>query len=178
MHAARHRALRELGAFARQMADHWTALGERLDGTAGLALADGAGAASEILAAVRVLASARELEIGRAALGAGRVARARPPVPDAVLERNQALRFALLDGEHLLTLIEYVGALSANAHDQEMEAACAGWAATLREPVAAARAAAIALGSDPDVAIEPLSPGHKLTFLLGWLGEAADRRVR
>lgn len=178
MHPARHRALRELGAFARQMADHWTALGERLDGAAGTALHDGAVAASEILDAVRVLASARELEIGRAALGAGRVVRARPPVPDAVLERNQALRFALLDGEHLLTLVEYVGALSASAHDQEMQDACTGWAQALRPPVAAAREAAIALGSDPDAAIEALSPGHKINVLLGWLGEAADRRVR
>lgn len=178
MHPARHRALRELGAFARQMADHWTSLGDRLDGPAGGALRDGAAAATEILAAVRVLASARDLEIGRAALGAGRVARARPPVPDAVLERNQALRFALLDGEHLLTLVQYVGALSAEAHDQEMQRACTDWAAALRTPVTAARDAAIALGSDPDTAIEPLSPGHKLTFLLGWLGEAADRRAR
>jgi len=182
MHAARHRALRELGAFARQMADHWSALSVRLDpeglqaGPGAKPLADGAAVAGEILAAVRPLASARDLEIGPAALGAGRVARARPPVPDAALEYNQALRFALLDAEHLLILIEYVGALSANEDDTELAEACAGWKASLQKPARAARRAAIGLGKTPDLAVEPLSKGQKIGYLLGWLGEAADRR--
>jgi hypothetical protein len=175
MHPARHRALRELGAFARQMSDHWGALAERFDGPVARTLVTGSAAASEVLAAVRPMASARDLEIGRAALGAGRVARARPPLPDAVLERNQALRFALLDAEHLLTLVEYVGALSAYDGDKEMVAACAEWKAALSKPARAARRAAIALGKDPDLAVEPLSKGQKLTYALGWLGEASDR---
>ncbi|MCW2968247.1 MAG: hypothetical protein JWM71_2019, partial [Solirubrobacteraceae bacterium] len=111
-----------------------------------------------------------------AALGAGRVARARPPLPDAVLERNQALRFALLDAEHLLTLVKYIGALSAHEGDDEMAEACAGWVAVLRKPARAARRAAIALGDEPDVAVQPLSKGQRLTYALGWLGEASDRR--
>jgi hypothetical protein len=176
MHPARHRALRELGAFARQMSDHWSALAERLDGPARKPLADGAAAASDVLAAVRPLASARDLEIGPAALGAGRVARARPPVPDALLEHNQALRFALLDAEHLLVLIEYVGALSATEGDTELESACTAWKAALQKPARAARRAAVGLGATPDLAIEPLSKGQKIGYLLGWLGEATDRR--
>lgn len=178
MHPARHRALRELGAFARQMADHWSALAGRLDGKAAQALADGAEAASGVLAAVRPLASARDLEIGPAAMTAGRLARARPPVPDAVLEHNQALRFALLDAEHLLTLVEYVGALSTAEGDTELAEACAGWKAALQKPARAARRAAIGLGKTPDLAIEPLSKGHKLSWALGWLGEATDRTRR
>jgi hypothetical protein len=178
MHAARHRALRELGAFARQMADHWSALAARLDGPAAKALGEGAAAAGDVLDAVRPLASARGLEIGPAALSAGRLARARPPVPDAVLERNQALRFALLDAEHLLTLIDYVGALSAGEADAELVTACGEWAAAVRRPARAARRAAIALGKQPDLAIEPLSKGQKLSYALGWLGEATDRRRR
>ncbi|MCW2967953.1 MAG: hypothetical protein JWM71_1725, partial [Solirubrobacteraceae bacterium] len=63
MHPARHRALRELGAFARQMSEHWAALAERFDGPAAKALRRGAGAADDVLAAVRTLASARDLEI-------------------------------------------------------------------------------------------------------------------
>lgn len=182
MHPARRRALRELGAFARQMSDHWSALSERLDpegpkaGSGAKALADGALIASEILTAVRPMASARDLEIGPAALGAGRLARARPPVPDAALEHNQALRFALLDAEHLLILIEYVGALSATEGDPELAEACAEWKASLQKPARAARRAAIALGKTPDLAIEPLSKGQKIGYLLGWLGEATDRR--
>lgn len=176
MHPARHRALRELGAFARQMSDHWKALSERLEGPAATPLAAGAAAASDVLAAVRPLASARDLEIGPAALGAGRVARARPAVPDAMLEHNQALRFALLDAEHLLTLVEYVGALSATEGDTELTDACAEWKAALQKPARAARRAAIGLGKTPDLAVEPLSKGQKLGYLLGWLGEATDRR--
>ncbi|MEJ7783346.1 MAG: hypothetical protein WKF96_00995 [Solirubrobacteraceae bacterium] len=183
MHPARRRALRELGAFARQMSDHWSALSERLDpeglkkaGSGAKPLADGAAVADEILAAVRPLASARDLEIGPAALGAGRVARARPPVPDAALEYNQALRFALLDAEHLLILIDYVGALSATEGDPELAEACAEWKASLQKPARAARRAAIGLGKTPDLAVEPLSKGHKIGYLLGWLGEATDRR--
>lgn len=178
MHPARHRALRELGAFARQMSDHWSALSGRLGGAAAKPLADGAAAAGEVLAAVRPLASARDLEIGPAALGAGRLARARPPVPDAALEHNQALRFALLDAEHLITLVEYVGALSAAEDDTELVEACAAWKARLQKPARAARRAAIRLGATPDLAIEPLGKGQKLGYLLGWLGEATDRRRR
>jgi hypothetical protein len=177
MHPARHRALRELAAFARQTGDHWAALARRFDGPAGTALTQGAAAAREILSAVRPLASARDLRIGPAALGAGRVARARPPVPDAVLERNQALRFALLDAEHLLTLIDYVGALSQADADEELVEACRAWSASLGKPARAARRAAVALGADPDAATEPLSPGHRVNYALGWLGEAIDRRA-
>jgi hypothetical protein len=178
MHAARHRALRELGAFARQMSDHWSALASRVDGAASRALDEGSSAAKEVLDAVRVLAAARDLKIGPAALGAGRLARARPPVPDAVLERNQALRFALLDAEHLITLVEYVGGLAAAEDDAEMVAACAAWKAALKKPAGAVRRAVMALARDPDAAVEPISKGQRLSWAIGWLGEAADRQVR
>jgi hypothetical protein len=173
MHPARHRALRELGAFARQMAEHWETLGERLDLAA---LRDGAVAAREVLEQAQALASARDLEIGAAALGAGRVVRARPPVPDGALEHNQALRFALLDAEHLIVLCQYVGALSATEGDEEAVAACRSWKEALQKPARAARRSAVALGKDPDTAIEPLSVAHRIGWALGWLGEATDRR--
>ena len=174
MHPARHRALRELGAFARQMADHWSKLGDRLDLPV---LLDGAEAAREVLEEVQSLAAARDLEIGPAALSAGRVARARPPVPDAALERNQALRFALLDAEHLLVLCQYVGVLSASEADDGLAEACKRWKDALQKPARAARRAAVALGKDPDAAIEPLSLAHRIGWAIGWLGEATDRRA-
>lgn len=175
MHPARHRALRELGAFARQMEGHWAKLGDRLDVPA---LLDGADAAGAVLVEVRELANARDLGIGPAALSAGRVARARPPVPDAALERNQALRFALLDAEHLLVLCQYAGALSAAEGDQELADACRRWKESLQKPARAARRAAVALGKDPDAAIEPLSLAHRIGWAIGWLGEATDRRAK
>src|SRR3954451_2110190 len=177
MHPARHRALRELGAFTRQLADHWDALAGRLDDPkAATALRNGAEAARDLLPDVQRLAAARDLPVGRLAVGvAGRTARARPPVPDAVLEVNQALRFALLDAEHVITLCEYIGALSAAEADAEMVTAAAGGATATRTPARGARRAAIALGKDPDAAIEALSVGHKLNYAFGWFGEAVDR---
>ncbi|MDX6665528.1 MAG: hypothetical protein QOG68_1734 [Solirubrobacteraceae bacterium] len=179
MHPARHRALRELGAFTRQMSDHWAALAERVgDGPVPKALREGAAAAGTVLEALKPLASARDVEIGPAAMNAGRFARARPLVPDAVLERNQAVRFALLDAELLLTLISYLGALSASDGDQELVDACARWKAAIGKPARAARRGAIALGTTPDKALEPISKGQKLTWAIGWLGEATDRRTK
>ena len=172
MHAARHRALREMGALTRQLASHWGALARRVDEPV---LHDGAIAAREILVDVRRLSAERDVVVGPAALGAGRVARARPPVADALLERNQALRFAVLDVAHVVTLADYLAALSAVDGDAELRAACEGWAGRLRGLEERARSAAVALGSDPDAAIEPLSAGQKLGYALGWLGEATDR---
>jgi hypothetical protein len=179
VHPARHRALRELGAFTRQLADHWEALAGRFDDVpaAAKALRAGAEAAREVLPEVQRLAAARDLPVGKLAVGvAGRTARARPPVPDAVLEANQALRFALLDAEHVVTLCDYIGALSAAETDGEMVTAAAQWSTSIRTPARAARRAAIALGKDPDRAVEPLSPGHALNYAIGWFGEAVDRR--
>jgi hypothetical protein len=177
MHAARHRALRELGAFAKQMSDHWDALADRIDGAGAKALSDGAAAASRVLDEVKAASSARDLKIGPAAMNAGRFARARPLVPDAVLEHNQAMRFALLDAQHLLTLIDYVGALSATEGDAELVAACAAWTAAVKKPTGALRRATLALAKDPDTAVAPISKGQKLGYVIGWLGEATDRRA-
>lgn len=174
MHPARHRAMRELGAFSKQMADHWSALAQRLDLPA---LADGAEQARALLGELRPLATARDLEIGPAALGAGRVARVRPPVPDAALERNQALRFALLDAEHLIVLTEYVGGLSSAEGDEELAEACTRWRDGVRKPAQALRRAVRALARDPDAAVEPLSKAARIPWLIGWLGEATDRRA-
>ncbi len=175
MHAARHRAFRELGAMSRQLADHWESLAGRMEGSAADVLRDGATVAREVLAEVRHLARGRDLEIGPAALGAGRVARARPPVADTMLERNQALRFAVLDVQHVMTLLGYLGELSTADDDAEARAACDAWAERLRGSEEAARREATVLGATPDSAIEPVGPGQRLGYLLGWLGEKTDR---
>lgn len=175
MHAARHRALRELGAFGRQLADHWGTLAGRFDGPAGEALRNGSAAAREIVDELKVLAGSRGLEVGTAALNAGRVARARPPVPDRALERNQALRFALLDVQHVLTLLDYLAELALADGDGEAHAAHAAWANRLRDSERALRRQAVGIGAEPDVAIEPISAAQKLQYAFGWLGEASDR---
>ena len=178
MHPARHRALRELGAFGRQLADHWDSLAAKFEGPAAEALRDGSAEARSVVEELRTLARARDLEIGLAALNAGRVARARPPVPDGALERNQALRFALLDVQHVLTLLDYLAELSLADDDTEAHAACAAWAGRLRPSERAVRRQVVELGKDPDTAVEPISVVQKLQYAFGWVGEATDRLRR
>ena len=175
MHPARHRALRELGAFGRQMADHWGALAGKFDGPAGDALRDGSQTARDVVDELKTHARARDLEVGPAALFAGRAARARPLAPDRALERNQALRFALLDAQHVLTLVDYLAELALADDDAEAHAACAAWANRLRESERAVRRQAVDIGKHPDDAIEPISPVQKVQYAIGWLGEATDR---
>ena len=175
MHPARHRALRELGAFGRQLTDHWDALAKRFDGPIASTLTDGSQTARGIVDELKAHASTRGLEVGTAALNAGRIARARPPVPDGALERNQALRFALLDIQHVLTLLDYLAELSLADGDGEAHAACAAWANRLRDAERAFRRQAVGIGATPDVAIEPLSHAQKFQYAFGWVGEATDR---
>jgi hypothetical protein len=178
MHPARHRALRELGAFGRQLSDHWGSLAGKLDGAAAEALRDGSEETRSIVEELRTLSRARGLEVGPAALNAGRVARVRPLAPDGALERNQALRFALLDVQHVLTLLDYLAELSLADDDAEAHAACAAWAGRLRPAERAVRRQAVDLGKTPDQAIAPISAAHKLQYAFGWIGEASDRLRR
>jgi len=180
VHPARHRALRELGAFSRQMAGHWGGLAGKFDDSPpGEVLRDGAQAAGDIVDELRAHARARDLEVGPAALQvAGRVARARPLAPDGALERNQALRFALLDAQHVLTLVDYLAELALADEDAEGHAACAAWAARLRPIERNMRRHAVDLGKHPDTAVEPISVAHKLQYAIGWIGEATDRLRR
>src|SRR3954454_10464214 len=145
----------------------------------GEVLRAGAQAAGGIVEELRTHARARDLEVGPAALQvAGRLARARPLAPDGALERNQALRFALLDAEHVLTLIDYLAELALADEDVEGHAVCAAWASRLRPIERNMRRHAVDLGKDPDAAVEPISVAHKLQYAIGWIGEATDRLRR
>src|SRR5215210_7628782 len=105
-HPAEHRALRELHVFGRQLASHWEKLSHRLGGPEAALLAAGAADARALLTDAAAVMAAR------AASFAGRVVSARPSSPDELLERNQALRHALLDVQHVGTLLAYLAALA------------------------------------------------------------------
>jgi hypothetical protein len=109
LHPAEHRALRELHAFTRQLARHWSHLGERLGGPEGDLLLAGAGEAAEVLGELEAAASRRGLGGKPAAQALGSVVSARPPAPDVTLERNQALRWALHDADHVTVGLRYAG---------------------------------------------------------------------
>jgi hypothetical protein len=182
MHGAEHRALRELGAFAGQLARHWGSLAARLEGDEAAALRKGAADASTLLDELHPVLEARGLAVRHAALLAGTLATARPPVTDRLLERNQALRFAVLDVQHCVTLLGYLARLAAGDGDDDLRAFCARWERRLRTHERAVRAAAIALGERPDDAILPADrsaagrAGQRLSYAVGSVGEWVDRR--
>ncbi len=108
---------------------------------------------------------------------------ARGAVVDRFLERNQALRLAVEDLEHVTTLLGYLAAVSAAREDQTLSDFCQSWERRLRRQVSAVRKAAIELGSDPDLAVLPLDPSpagraaHRVAWAVGTVGEWTDRQM-
>ena len=108
---------------------------------------------------------------------------ARPPAPDLTLERNQALRWALHDADHVTVGLRYAGRLAATRGDDVLRALLDGWAERLEAREREVRAAAIELGDRPDEAIRPADPsaagraGHRFASALGAAGEWVDHRA-
>jgi hypothetical protein len=183
VHAAEHRALRELYAFTRQLARHWDSLAKLLGGDEAAPLRAGSAAAQELLGELAPLTRARGLPTATMARFASRFATARPGVPDRALERNQALRFAALDAQHVVTLLGYVANLAAVDGDDELRASCSRWERKLRTHERAVRLAAVALGERPDDAIAPADgslagrAGAKVNSGIGAFGEWFDGRL-
>ena len=181
LYPAEHRALRELYAMASQLASHWTRLGGRLGGAPGDALADGASAARELLRELADRTAAHGLHGYPAAQGVGgRLAGARNVAGDLLLERNQALRAAVLDVAHVTTLLAYLSALADRRGDAMLAAWHRRWEVRLREAEEKVMATVVAMAEDPGDAIEPASQttagraGHSLANALGTAGEAFD----
>src|SRR4051794_22226170 len=100
MHAAEHRALRELHATTNHLKNHWSKLATRLQGPAGDVLDQGAQLADELLQEL-----ARHIPGKPAAQSVGANLAAVHKASDLLLERNQAFRVALLDLQHVTTLL-------------------------------------------------------------------------
>lgn len=177
---AEHRALRELHATARQLASHWQRLAGRLGGEPGGILSDGAGAARELLRELAERTAAHDLHGRPAAQGMGTRIAGLHGAGDLMLERNQALRTALLDVQHVRTLLAYLSALADRRGDAPLAAWHRRWEVRLRESEEAALAAVVALARDPEAAVLPAEPsalgraGHGVASGLGTLGEAID----
>jgi hypothetical protein len=181
LYPAEHRALRELYAMASQLASHWTRLASRLGGAPGDALADGASAAHELLRELATRTAAHGLHGFPAAQGVGgRLAGARNLAGDLLLERNQALRAAVLDVAHVTTLLAYLSALADRRGDAMLATWHRRWEVRLREAEEKVMATIVAMAEAPDEAILPASQttagraGHSLANALGTLGEAFD----
>jgi hypothetical protein len=185
LHPAQNRALRELYAAARQLSRHWSTLAERLGAGDGVAeLQAGAQAAEELVGELEELTAAYGLYGFPAAESVGaRVAGVRNAFADRALERNQALRMAVLDVQHVVTLCAYLAELGRTGGDEKMIEFCGRWERKLKRLEARVRKAAVAEGTDPDAAIVPLDDGplgragHRMATAAGTLGEWFDRRA-
>jgi hypothetical protein len=181
LYRAEHRGLRELHAAARHLGGHWAKLADRLEGQAGTVLRGGAATARELLGELEAETRARGLESFPAAHGAGsRAAGLRNSAGDLLLERNQAARGAVLDAQHVSTLLGYLGRLAATRGDTELANFHVRWEERVRDVEEQARAAAIALGCEPADAVTPADQGplgragHRVAATVGAAGEAID----
>lgn len=185
LHPAQNRGLRECYAFTRQLVAHWSKLAAHAGASeATEALDAGVADGRELLDQLTDLTAGYELYGFPAAQGVGtRIAGARNLVADRALERNQALRMAVLDAQHLTTLLAYLAALGRSGGDEPMNAFCVRWERRLARRASALRRAAVAEGDRPDRAIQRLDPGpagrlgHGLANAVGTAGEWFDRRA-
>jgi len=187
VHPAEHRGLRELYVTGRQLREHWRKLADRLQavGCTGAAqLREGSDAASEMLSQLTDVSAARGLWGKPAAQGFGaRLAATRNALVDPSLEVNQALRLAVLDVQHVVTLLAYLRHLAAQRADEPLCAFLAGWSERMRAHEDAVREVAVGLGDAPSDAVAPCTPGiagragHGLASRLGTLGEWLDKRL-
>jgi monomeric isocitrate dehydrogenase len=187
MHPTEHRGLRELYAMTRRLRAHWRTLASRLDSTApehAQLLRAGSDLARAMLGELKAVTAARDVYGQPLAQGLGnQLAGVRSHLLDPALEINQALRYAVLDVVHVVTLLDYLARVAAQDGDAELQAFLAGWSAQMHAQEATIRAAAAALGDDPDLGLMAATPGlagklgHGAASAFGTLGEWVDRRA-
>ncbi len=185
LHPAENRGLRELYLFARQVVHHWGGLAGRLGGSP---LADvlsrGADAARSLIHELEPATEVHGLHGRPSAQGAGlTLARQRAAMRDRFLEVNQAARFAVEDLQHVVTLLGYLETVTRTSEHVDLAELLGRWERKLRRLENEARRAVVALGADPDSAIEPLdsSPlgraAHGANYAIGTVGEWVDRKT-
>jgi len=178
--SAEHRGLRELYASTRQLANHWAVLADRLGGDYATALRDGVAQAEELLEELAPRMEEHGLAGYPAAKTAGGSLSGVRNLTDAALERNQALRVAVLDVQHLGTLLPYLGALARTREDERLARWYGGWRRRLAAVEKRVKELAVASGADPDWAVEPVvdSPAgraaHGISYAIGSVGEWVD----
>lgn len=185
LHPAENRGYRELYVTGRQAVKRLGRLAVAFEGSpAGELLDKASDSISQLLDELGPLTAQHDLHGGVAAQGSGaNLGTVRGAVFDRFLERNQALRFAVEDLEHVATLLAYLARVSETRGDPKLPDFCRSWERRLRRQVNAVRKAAVELGGDPDRAVESLddSPAsraaHRVAWTLGSVGEWTDRQV-
>ena len=141
-----------------------------------------AGEVNELLASLGPRTETYGVHGGIAAQGVGaRIADVRGAVTDRSVDTGMVMRLAVLDIEHVTTLLGHLAALAEARSDEELAAFCRERQAMMRPEVKAVRRTAINLGSDPDRAAAPLDASllgraaHGVGWVMGSFGEAVDR---
>jgi hypothetical protein len=185
LHPAENRGYRELYVTGRQAAKRLSRMALSLDGTDAREQLDKATESlGKLLDELGPMTARHDLYGDVAAQGGGaNIGAIRGAVFDRFLERNQALRLAVDDLEHVTTLLAYLATVSEGRGDTTLAEFCGSWERRMRRQVSAVRKAAVALGTTPDVAIEPLDPSavgraaHRAAWAFGTVGEWTDRQV-
>jgi hypothetical protein len=185
LHPAENRGYRELYVAGSAAAKRLGRLATALDGTEAREPVDKAAEAlGKLLGELGPLTARHNLYGEVAAQGGGaNLGAVRGAVFDRFLERNQALRFAVDDLEHVATLLGYLASVSEARDDATLPEFCRSWERRLRRQESAVRKAAIALGTAPDEAVQPLDPSpagraaHRVAWAFGSVGEWTDRQV-
>jgi hypothetical protein len=184
LHPAENRGYRELYLTGRQTSKRLERLAAAFGGTTGELLEKTVGSVSRLLEELEPFTARYDLHGDVAAQGAGaNLGTVRGKVLDRFLERNQALRLAVDDLEHVTTLLAYLSSIGETRGDPELTEFCRSWERRLRRQVNAVRRSAVELGEDPDKAVEPLDPSrtgraaHRLAWAVGTAGEWTDRQL-
>ena len=184
LHPAQNRGYRELYLTARQTIKRLERLASAFGGSTRELLEKTVSSISRLLEELQPLTARYDLHGDVAAQGTGaNLGTVRGAVLDRFLERNQALRLAVDDLEHVTTLLAYLSALSETRGDPELSEFCRSWERRLRRQGNAVRRAAVELGEDPNRAVEPLDASrsgraaHRLAWAIGTAGEWTDRQL-
>jgi hypothetical protein len=185
LHPAEHRAYRELYAAARQLITRWKRVGSALEDTAvGERLTEGAAETSVLLTELAPRTASYGLYGSPTAQGMGaRIADMRTAVLDRSGDTGLVVRSAVLDMEHVTTLLRQLAELARARGDRNMAGFCEEWAGRLESTLDAVREAAVELGADPDRTSAPLNDSavnraaHGAGWVFGSIGEAVDKLI-
>jgi hypothetical protein len=183
LHPAEHRAYRELYAVSRHLVHRWARIGTLLEGTAiGDRLQRGAAEAQRLLEELKPRSEAYGLYGGPMAQGLGaRLADLRTGITDRGADTGLVVRFAVLDAEHLTTLLRQLAELARAREDRDLAGFCEDWAVRFEAELDAVRQAAVELGRDPDRVAAPVVDAlinrvaHGVGWTFGAVGEGIDK---
>jgi hypothetical protein len=185
LHPAEHRAYRELYAACRQLITRWRRIASALEETAiGERLKEGAAETSVLLSELEPRTATYGLYGSPLAQGMGaRFADLRTAVADRGGDTGLVVRSAVLDMEHVTTLLRHLAELARARGDRNIAGFCEEWAGRLESNLDAVREAAVELGADPDRTSAPLDDSvanraaHGVGWVFGSIGEAVDKVV-